>query len=286
MNHRYWLFLIPVVAILTFAQAASGSDAERPPQRVVDVLRERAQVQRAAQQALAESPIAAPASEAQPAARIPEQPTVTASSEQDDERREAQARTREDTLDALRLAATYMKTSTYKAVYGLDGSDNNTGKIEGTLTLASEGDKNLFGISGSIGPEDGSFIVITNGGDAFLCIEGQGDSACLKTHAPRDAVIPLPAVISVDEILDKAVNTPDVLTREVESRTIAGRDGRCIEVVAEGVGMGVICLDEQDNLVLLIEGHFWGSKFNMQLQEFAEPTDRDFDPPFMVTELP
>ncbi|MGE5597157.1 MAG: hypothetical protein ACM3S1_14130 [Hyphomicrobiales bacterium] len=197
-----------------------------------------------------------------------------------------ETRVRTEPLAALKQVSRDLSASNYKVVYEIHGSDRDTGALDGTLTLATKQPKQLFGISGKLGNDSGTFLVINDGANAFLCIEGRGDKACLKTHSVADAPIPLPSVLNIDDVLQDIASQPGVQVREVAGQQIAGHDGRCFEVEANA-GHGTICVDEQDGVVLLVDGDFQGSAFSMRLSEYEpDPEDSLFLPPYTVTELP
>lgn len=193
---------------------------------------------------------------------------------------------RTDPLVALRKATNNLADATYRVVYDIEGSDRDTGGLDGTLTIASHGDRQAFGISGTLGNDSGTFLVINDGTAGYLCIEGQGDSGCLKVPAVGSTPIPLPSVMTIDDVLQRVIDSTELDVTEVAGRTIAGRDGRCFEVAASG-GKGLVCVDEAEGLVLLIDGEFGGSTFRMTLRDYSDnPSDDEFEPPFPVIQLP
>lgn len=193
---------------------------------------------------------------------------------------------RTDPLVALRKATNNLADATYRVVYDIEGSDRDAGGLDGTLTIATRDDKQAFGISGKLGNDSGTFLVINDGTAGYLCIKGQGDSGCLKIPSIGSTPMPLPSVMTIDEVLQRVIDSTDLDVSEVDGRTIAGRDGRCFEVAA-GSGTGLVCVDETEGLVLLIDGKFSRSTFRMTLREYSSnPSDDEFVPPYRVTELP
>lgn len=191
-----------------------------------------------------------------------------------------------DGRQLMRDASNRLQTATYRLVYEIKGSDPDVGEIDGTLTVSSRTPRQAFGISGRIGGDTGTFMVIQDANLAYLCVEGQGDSACLKTDSNQQAPIPLPAVLSFDETFKRLAESPGTTAREVAGQTIAGRAGRCFEV-AGNEGNGLVCLQESDGLVLLLDGQFGGNQGTLRLKEYIPtPSDRDFEPPYQVVELP
>jgi len=191
-----------------------------------------------------------------------------------------------DGAELLRQASRQLGETTYKTTYDLNGTDPGLGALTGTLTIASDGPKGYLGVTGKLGGADGSFIAIHDGTANFLCIEGGGDSACLKTDAHEASPLALPSVLELEQLLDRLAHQPDVDVREIGGERIAGRDGRCFEVGAQP-GNGRVCVGESDNLLLLVDGYFHGADFEVRLKEFdPAPGPGDFEPPFPVTEIP
>ena len=186
----------------------------------------------------------------------------------------------------MRSASNRLQSETYRLVYEIKGSDPDVGDIDGTLTVSSRAPRQAFGISGRIGGDTGTFMVIQEANLAYLCVEGQGDSACLKTESNEQAPIPLPAVLSFDEAFKRLADSPSTTAREVAGQTIAGRAGRCFEVSGDE-GNGLVCIQETDGLVLLMDGQFGATRGALRLKEYVPaPSDRDFEPPYEVIELP
>lgn len=175
---------------------------------------------------------------------------------------------------------------TYRLVYQIKASDAEAGEIDGTLTVAARPPQQRAGISGKIGGDQGSFIVIQDGAGGFMCIEGQGDSTCLRTQSNGQSPIPVPSVLSFEKILQRIAQAPGGNVREVAGQTVAGRPGRCFEVRTSD-GSGLVCVQESEALVLLVDGQFGGTRVNLQLREYTtSPGDAEFAPPFPVVELP
>lgn len=199
-------------------------------------------------------------------------------------RSQPQARPNTNGAELLRAASNALARDAHKLTYELRGKEPGLGDVNGTLTLASRDRQERIGLTGDLGGDQGSFIAIHSGPANFLCIEGRGDSACLKTKADEAAPLQVPSVFKLEGLLDRLANAGGDV-REVGGQQIAGYDGRCFEAGSQS-GNGLVCIAEAENLVLLVNGHFQGADFEVRLQEYTQPTDADFEPPFPVTELP
>ncbi|MCC7366685.1 MAG: hypothetical protein IT303_20170 [Dehalococcoidia bacterium] len=192
----------------------------------------------------------------------------------------------DDGLSLLRDATANLEEATYKLVYELTGEDDGTGALDGTLTIAADPPRQLMGISGSLGGEEGSFMILNDGTDSFLCVDFDGEQSCIKGTGSVTSAIPLPSIVSIEDSLDEIAGAPDVEVKEVAGQEIAGRDGRCFEVTSSE-GTGLVCIDEGDGIVLLVDGEFGGSSGTLRLREYTDnPAASDFEPPYPVTEIP
>lgn len=188
--------------------------------------------------------------------------------------------------DLLRETSDVLAFATYKTVFELNGREPGLGDVSGTVTIARGEDARHLGVSGNLGGAEGSFIAIQRPDANFLCIKGQGDSACLKTGSNAASPLPLPSVLELQPLVEGLANQPDSIVRELEPQQVAGRDARCFEVGAQP-GRGTLCVDVELPMVVLVEGHFRGAEFEMRLKEYEPvPGPEDFEPPFPVAELP
>jgi|GEM_PF-3494807 len=196
------------------------------------------------------------------------------------------ARWRMEGSALLREAADVLAYASYKTVYELSGSDPGLGALHGTVTLARELSNRYLDVSGNLGGSEGSFIAIQRPDANFLCIKGQGDSACLKTGAHAASPLPLPAVLELQSLIDGIADQPDASVREIEPREVAGREARCFEVGARP-GNGTVCVDVELPMVVHVDGSFRGSNFAVTLKEYQPvPEAGTFEPPFPVAEIP
>lgn len=171
----------------------------------------------------------------------------------------------------------------YKVEYDLRGNDAE-GPMNGTLTLAANRTSRLAAFSGSIGQMEGDFLLIEQPEAKFLCINGQGQKACLKSRADSPSPIPLPQTFALAEVLQRATDDPETKVRDAGRERVAGRNARCLEVTAPS-GHGRVCADEGPGAILRYEGDFEGAQTSMRAKNAAPAVNKDFEPPYPVTDL-
>lgn len=183
----------------------------------------------------------------------------------------------------LKQLAADLTSSSYKVVYDISGNDRE-GALKGTFTLAGKDGSQLLGFEGSVGALAGHFILIREGDSSFLCIDGQGQQACLKARADAPHPIPLPAVFSVDDILEQVAQAPGLAVTPAGTAKIAGADAHCWDVSGNG-GKGHLCVSDTDGALLSLDGEFGGSRITLKARESGQPEDGDFEPPYPVVDL-
>jgi hypothetical protein len=164
---------------------------------------------------------------------------------------------------------------TYSVTYEVLGSGTE-GEDMGFWTIAQDPPKRAVILSFE-GSED-RFWLIEDGENSYTCYEADGEGVCLESGPATGDILPPGA--DIDETVDEAEESTSI--REIDGRTIAGRDARCFEYDDANGDSGTMCLDEENGVLLLLEGE----GFSMTAQEVSTDVDPGvFEPPFDITDL-
>lgn len=167
-------------------------------------------------------------------------------------------------------------------VYEIEGGDAASGEIRGTLTLAAEPPKQLFSMSGVFAGEETSLTIIDDGESSFLCFDAAGSKSCVRSASGGSDTVPLPTFLEVEDLLDMLADDGTATAREVDGQQIASRQGRCFEL-SSTEGIGLVCIDTADSVLLLLEGTFASLTFTMRAVEIEDaPSAADFEPPYPI----
>lgn len=184
---------------------------------------------------------------------------------------------------ALKQLAADITSATYKVVYDISGNDHE-GALAGTFTLAADDDRQLLGFEGKVGVLEGHFVVIEDADASYLCIDGQGQKACLKSKPGAASPVPLPTAFSVDTLLDELSKAPGLTVTAAGKEKVAGEDAHCWDVASEG-GKGHLCVGDDDGVLLSLDGEFEGAKLSLKAREVGEPGPGEFEPPYPIVDL-
>jgi hypothetical protein len=156
-------------------------------------------------------------------------------------------------------------TIVYDVTFEVDGETST-----GQWTLAQDPPRNA-----AIIEADGQKIwAIDDGTDQYSCFEtGEDEGQCLKSPGGLGDEL-----VDPDDLVDEAEESPNL--KEIDGRTIAGRDARCFEFTGDlPEDNGVVCVDEDEGYMLLVEAE--GT--TMEATDVSsDAPDELFEPPFDV----
>ncbi len=159
--------------------------------------------------------------------------------------------------------------------------------VEGEWVLVQRPPDSRFEFVSTAGGEEIRTIIISAGGESYLCSSIGGEGTCLTadigdTEAQTAVLDPL---FDVPEELAAA---GDVGLVDRSERSIAGVDASCFTVTSDisGLGEGEVCFSE-DGLLLLLRSGSNGDSFTFEATSVStDVTDADFEPPYDIFELP
>ena len=140
------------------------------------------------------------------------------------------------------------------------------------------------------GDEASRTIIISAGGNAYLCTSASGEEICLVTgtDAAEGQTAPISAFFDLSQQITEDVSAVDIVERS--EREIAGLDATCFDVDSElaGLGRGEVCYSDE-GLLLFLEGDVDGASSTFEATSVStDVTDADFEPPYEIRtfELP
>lgn len=186
-------------------------------------------------------------------------------------------------LKDIQGAGNALKTSNLKLTYDMTQTDSDGKVTKGSLSMSQKDKESYFKLVGDIGTgENGTFIVIDDGTNTFICTE-QPTKQCIKSTSSGSGSI-------IDAF--QPGNIADELTanggsyKQVGDQTIAGRGAKCYKGSDE-TGSGTVCIDKKSGVLLSVDAtQTDGSKVNMKATEVGSASDSDFKPPYNVISLP
>ena len=133
-----------------------------------------------------------------------------------------------------------------------------------------------------------STIIISAGGESYLCASSGGEGACLmvdigETEAQTAHLAPL---FDVPRELTEQAEGVDLLNSS--ERGIGGVDATCFTVSSDisGLGDGEVCFSEE-GLLLLLRSDTNGDSLTFEATSVStDVTDADFELPYDILELP
>ncbi|GAB4322981.1 MAG: hypothetical protein Kow0010_04050 [Dehalococcoidia bacterium] len=187
-------------------------------------------------------------------------------------------------LARLRQTAQQLDQSRFRAVYEMSGSGQGA-PFTGTFTLASDPPRQSMAMEGLTGADAGTFIFITDGEKNIVCFEEAGQGQCLSTAADSQALpIELPFVADAPELIDEFTSADGVSVKKAGDRTIAGISAECYAIESPE-GNADVCIGKEDGELLYMHFEDDLGSFTMEVKEFGQPTDEDFEPPYDVIEF-
>ncbi len=190
-------------------------------------------------------------------------------------------------LEALAAEATEGITAkvTYRVVTETDGET-----MEGEWVLVQRPPDSRFEIAGEEGGEEFRTIIISAGGNSYLCTSVAGEESCLATEAEEAeaSAAALDPLFSVPEEL--TAGGEDIDITDTSHRSIAGVDATCFTISGAladvGEGEGEVCFSDE-GLLLYMRGQSAGSSVLFEATSAStDVTDADFEPPYDILELP
>ncbi|MEE8369307.1 MAG: hypothetical protein V3S00_00905 [Dehalococcoidia bacterium] len=167
-------------------------------------------------------------------------------------------------------------------------TETNGDTFEGEWVLVQRPPDSRIEISLTEGGVEFRTIIISVGGESYLCTSGGGEEACLaagsaETEAGAASLSPL--FDAPREIVEAAANVDIVKTSQEQ---IAGVDATCFTLGSGllSLGEGEVCFSDE-GLLLRMQSEIAGtsSVFEATSVDF-NVTDADFEPPYDVLELP
>ena len=159
--------------------------------------------------------------------------------------------------------------------------------VEGEWVLVQRPPDSRFEFVSTAGGEEIRTIIISAGGESYLCSSIGGEGTCLTadigdTEAQTAVLDPL---FDVPEELAAA---GDVGLVDRSERSIAGVDASCFTVTSDisGLGEGEVCFSEE-GLLLLLRSDTNGDSLTFEATSVStDVTDADFELPYDILELP
>ena len=158
--------------------------------------------------------------------------------------------------------------------------------IEGEWVLVQRPPDSRFEFVSTEGGVEFRTIIISAGGESYLCSSGGGVETCLTADIGETE--------AQTAVLDPLFNVPeglaasgDVDLLDTSERSIAGVDASCFTVRSDisGLGQGEVCFSDGGLLLLLRSGSN-GDSFTFEATSVStDVTDEDFEPPFEVIDL-
>ncbi|MDZ7729096.1 MAG: hypothetical protein U5Q44_13380 [Dehalococcoidia bacterium] len=148
------------------------------------------------------------------------------------------------------------------------------------LTFARDGERTMYGIDGTFEGQDSNLTLINDTETTYVCTEEGGSGGTCFEQPGTDTTDFFGGAFTFDreELLNEVTEQGADVT-PAGSRTIAGRDAECYDFSSPD-GDGTICIDSEESFIVYTEGEFGGVSQTMELVEFSEPSDADFEPPF------
>lgn len=134
------------------------------------------------------------------------------------------------------------------------------------------------------GDEASRTIIISVGGNAYLCTSAGGEDICLVTGTDGvdGQTAPISALFDLSQQITEDVSAVGIVDRS--EREIAGIDATCFEVDGElaGLGKGEVCFSDE-GLLLFLGGDVDGASSTFEATSVStDVTDADFEPPYEV----
>ncbi len=167
-------------------------------------------------------------------------------------------------------------------------TETNGDTFEGEWVLVQRPPDSRIEIALTEGGEEFRTIIISAGGESYLCTSGGGEESCLaagsaETEAGAASLTPL--FDAPREIVDAAADVDIVKTSQDQ---IAGVDATCFTLGSGllSLGEGEVCFSDE-GLLLRMQSEIAGtsSVFEATSVDF-NVTDADFEPPYDVLDLP
>ena len=160
--------------------------------------------------------------------------------------------------------------------------------IEGERVLVQRPPDSRFEFGSTVGGVEFRRIIISAGGEFYLCASSGGEGACLtsniaETEAQTAHLAPL---FDVPRELAEEAGGVDLL--DTSERSIAGVDATCFTVRSDisGLGEGEVCFSEE-GLLLLLRSETNGDSLTFEATSVStDVTDADFELPYDILEIP
>ena len=160
--------------------------------------------------------------------------------------------------------------------------------IEGERVLVQRPPDSRFEFVRTEGRVEFRRIIISAGGEFYLCASSGGEGACLtsnigETEAQTAHLAPL---FDVPRELTEEAGGVDLL--DTSERSIAGVDATCFTVRSDisGLGDGEVCFSEE-GLLLLLRSETNGDSLTFEATSVStDVTDADFELPYDILEIP
>lgn len=187
---------------------------------------------------------------------------------------------------AIARAAELFGHQPFRMAFLVNMEERGLGTVGGTLTIAAKGAKSRATLEGTYAGHDGAIAVAREPGADYLCIDGQGQQACLKIKPDAVSPVPLPVALELPAMLQALADDSTATFVPANGYRAGGRSGHCWKVTGNNV-VATVCVADSDGTLLMYEGALRGAKGSIRLKEFEKSaSDGDVKPPYEVTELP
>jgi hypothetical protein len=172
---------------------------------------------------------------------------------------------------------------TYRITTEVDGET-----FDGEWVLVQRPPDSRFEIAATEDGQEFRSIIITAGGNSYVCFSGDGEGNCLasETEEADDETAPLDPLFDIPRGIAEGVE--DIGLVDSSQRTIAGVDATCFTVASAlaVLGEGEVCFSD-GGLLLYVRGETDGDTSIFEATSVStEVTDADFEPPYEIFELP
>ena len=196
----------------------------------------------------------------------------------------------EEVLSDLEALVGDFEAITGSVTYSITSEDASGSTTESEWTILQRPPDYRYEFSDPSSPDSGKTIIISSGGDTFICSDTPvGEGICLKSADSQAdaATAPLAALFGAPQaVVNAAASASGV---DVEHRSIAGLNANCYTVNENLAGEGnkyEACFSD-DGLFLFSQTVSSGQTYTIEATAAStNVSDADFEPPYAVTDIP
>ena len=187
--------------------------------------------------------------------------------------------------DELKKLAKSANQKTFTVSYDMEVTGADKKATKGKMTFAQKPPKSYTAFETTEGPSDsiGSFIIIDDGTNSFLCSSSGADKSCLKSKSGGGTASD---VFSLNSLISSIEGKTEVTA--LKDQKIAGADSKCFRI-KDSTSEGTACFAKDSGILTLADGvDTDASKTTIRANKVATNVDdKIFEPPkdYTVTDL-